>query len=62
MRGSRRLYPDAHLATKKCFEQYKKSTIISYAGSGGTHLPADVTQELRYWSIKIYDVDKSGIE
>ncbi len=52
----------AHPAAKKCYEQYKTITIISYSGSGGTHLPADVTQELRDWSIKIYGVDNSGIE
>ena len=47
---------------KKCYEQYRTNAIISYSGSSGTHLPADVQQELREWSIKVYGIDKSGIE
>lgn len=38
-------YPQNPVA-KKCFTEYEDITSISFTGSGGTHIPDDVTQEL----------------
>lgn len=35
-----------HAVAKKCFQDYEENTILSYSGSGGTHLPEDVKKEL----------------
>lgn len=51
-----------HPTAKKCFDEYKDNTIISYSGSGGVNLPDDVKKELKDLSIKVYGVDKSQVE
>jgi hypothetical protein len=38
-------YPRSPVA-KKCFAEYEDITIVSFTGSGGTHIPNDVTQKL----------------
>lgn len=38
-------YPQNPVA-KKCFAEYEDITNVSFTGSGGTHIPDDVTQEL----------------
>lgn len=50
-----------HPAAKKCYEEYKANTILSYSGSSGTHLPGDVEKDLKDWSLKVYGVDKSKV-
>lgn len=49
----------SHPTAKKCFDQYKQNTITSYSGSAGTFLPPEVKKELKFWSLKVYGVDKS---
>jgi hypothetical protein len=38
-------YPQSPVA-KKCFAEYEDIIIVSFTGSGGTHIPDDLTQEL----------------
>lgn len=52
----------SHPTAKKCFEQYKTNTILSYSGSSGTHLPPDIKKDLKDWSIRIFGTDKSNEE
>lgn len=51
-----------HPTAKKCFDQYKLNTILSYSGSSGVHVPDDIKKELKDFSLKIYGVDKSNVE
>ena len=50
------------LKMKSSFDEYKKNAVLSYSGSGGTHLPPDVKAELKDWSLKVYGTDKSSVE
>ncbi len=36
----------AHPAAKKCYKEYESETILGYSGSSGTHLPAEVREDL----------------
>lgn len=38
-------HPQSAIA-KKCYAEYESSTLLSYSGSSGTHVPADVRAEL----------------
>lgn len=39
-------YP-SNLIAKECYREYEKEMILSYSGSSGTHLPADVAKDLQ---------------
>jgi len=47
-----------HPVAKKCFDDYEASTIVSYSGSGGVHLPREVRKELDILRIKVYGAAK----
>jgi len=51
-------YPKTQ-AARKCYKEYEESTIASYSGSGGTHLPDDAKEELSHLKSMIDD-KKSG--
>lgn len=51
-----------HPTAKKCFDEYKDNTIISFSGSGGVFLPNETKKELKELSIKIYGEDRSQVE
>ena len=51
-----------HPTAKKCFDEYKDNTIISFSGSGGVFLPDDVKKELKELSLKVYGEDRSKVE
>jgi hypothetical protein len=38
-------YPHSKIA-KQCYKDYEDSVVVSYSGSGGTHVPADVQSNL----------------
>jgi hypothetical protein len=46
-------YPKSEIA-KECYREYEESVVVSYSGSSGTHLPADVQKNLRRLKSMVY--------
>jgi hypothetical protein len=52
-------YPSSAVA-KDCYDEYESETILSYSGSGGTHLPDDVKRELAHLKALIISPPSAG--
>ncbi|MCB0394869.1 MAG: hypothetical protein KDD25_09925, partial [Bdellovibrionales bacterium] len=46
-------YPKSSIA-KDCYKEYEEGVTVSYSGSSGTHIPADVQKNLRRLRIMVY--------